>query len=167
MKKKTLLLLFLCAISVKARLWEGARQASGEGAKTGIAFLVFQPAQDFSDLDVRDAENHLIQTAQAHDAMADLFRENLLNLTVLASPHIATQAVDWLISISALVNNLILSRLAILFSLFQDALLPPTRRFVHNVHNLCITFSVGIMAGCLLLSCCPLLRSPRQIYLRC
>jgi hypothetical protein len=136
-------------------------------AVPGIAQLFYQPSADFSDLDVRDAQNNKIQSLPAQSNLEALFRENLLNLMVFAPPHAAASTLSWLDSFSHLFNNLILARMLIVFSLFQDAILPPIRRFVHNVHNLCISFSVGIFAGCLCLSACSLLRSPQRINIRC
>src|SRR5438552_6954868 len=99
MKKNILLLLLLCAIPVTA-LREGGRQTSGDKVVTGIAFLLPQVDNDFADLDARDAQNRPIQTPSAKQTLEDLFRENLLNLTVFAAPHTITQTEDWLLSIS-------------------------------------------------------------------
>jgi len=122
---------------------------------------------DFSDLDVRDAQNRSIESPSAAQELADLFRENLVNLVVFAGTHATRETADWLNSISGLINKSILLRLSLIFELFQDVFLPPSRRFVHNVHNLWTTFPVGIFAGCLLLSNFSLSRSPRKVNLRC
>ena len=164
MKKKTLLLLFLCAIPVVA---VGASSEQVGRPASGIAFLMPQPDTDFADLDVRDAQNNKVQSSSASQQLETLFRENLVNLMVFASPHAMTEALSWLDSLSRIFNKLILMRVSIAFGLLQDVFLPPSRRFVHNVHNLCITFSVGIFAGCMLFSAIALQRSPRKVHLRC
>jgi len=122
---------------------------------------------DFSDLDVRDAQNNRVVSPSASQELETLFRENLLQLTVFANPHIMTQVFSWLDTYSHLFNKLILMRIMIAFRLLQEAILPATRRFVHNVHNLCTTFTFGILAGSLLLSAFSLQRTPRNIHLRC
>jgi len=165
MKNKTFLALFFCAILVAA-LREGDRQTSGGKAATGIAFLLPQSPLDLSDLDVRDAQNRPLKSSSATQALAALFNENLLNLTVFASPHAMTEVMSLVDSLSHLFNKLILSRLPIAFESFQDVCPPSSRRFVHNVHNLWIMFSVGIFAVFLLLSAFSLKRSSLQVYLR-
>ena len=166
MKKITLLLLLLCAIPVAA-LRVGGRQTPGDKAASGIAFLLPKADADFSDLDVRDAQNRAIQSPSAVHELADLFRENLVNLVVFAGAHATRETAAWLDSISGLINKSILLRLSIIFELLQDAFLPSSRRFVHNVHNLWTTFPVGISTECLLLSTFSLSRSPRKVNLRC
>ena len=165
MKKNTLLLLLLCA-PVTGPL-KGGHQTSGDQAVSGIAFLSPQIDTDFSDLDVRDAQNNPTQKPSARQELETLFRENLFQLTVLAGPHAMSTTYDWLDTFTHLFNKTIYTRLLAIFDLFQDAYLATVRRFVHNVHNLCITFSVGVFAGCLLLSAFTLQRSPRTVYLRC
>jgi hypothetical protein len=166
MKIKIHLLLLLCAIPVAA-LREGGRQAIGDKAVSGIAFLLPQVDNDISDLDVRDAQNRPIQAPSAKQTLEDLFRENLLNLTVSAAPHSATTTNNWLILFSHLLNKAIYARLALIIGLFQEACLPSNRRFVHNVHNMWTTFLVGFFVTGLLLS----VRSPvvatHQLNLRC
>src|SRR5438876_802715 len=110
MKKNTLLLLLLCAIPVAA-LREGGRQAIGDKAVSGIAFLLPQVDNDFSDLDVRDAQNRPIQAPSARQVLEELFRENLLNLTVFAAPHAVSETANWLNLFSHLFNRLIYTRL--------------------------------------------------------
>ncbi len=188
MKKKTLLLLLLCAPTASQWLAVGAVPAPRMGGRdaipaaasregdsssqvgkeaTGIAFLLPQADTSLSDLDVRDAQNNPVKSPSASQELEALFRENLVNLTVFASPHAMTEVLSWLDSFSRLFNKLIFMRVSTAFGLLQDVFLPPSRRFVHNVHNLCITFSVGVFAGCMLLSAFSLQRSPRQVNLRC
>src|SRR5258708_3516346 len=136
MKKITLLLLLLCAIPVAA-LRVGGRQTPGDKAASGIAFLLPKADADFSDLDVRDAQNNRVTSPSASQELETLFRENLLQLTVFANPHIMTSVFNWLDTYSHLFNKLILMRVTIVFRIIQEAILPANRRFVHNVHNLC------------------------------
>ena len=188
MKKKTLLLLLLCAPTASQWLAVGAVPAPSMGGRdaipvsalrvggssqqvgqseTGIAFFMPDPSLDFSDLDVRDAQNNKVQSPSASEQLETLFRENLVNLMVFASPHAMTEALSWLDSLSRLFNKLIFMRVSIAFGLLQDVFLPPSRRFVHNVHNLWITFSVGLLMSYMLLSSSSLQRSPLKIHLRC
>lgn len=165
MKKNTLRLLSLCAIFVAA-LPMGGRQAAGGTAATEIAYLVSTSGADFSDLDARDIQNQPISSPSDAQDLVTLFRENLVDLTVFAAPHQTAAALAWLDSISRLFNNTILKVLVAAWDLFQDALMPPNRRFVHNVNNLCATFSVGVLSGCLLLSAFGLQRIPQNVHLR-
>jgi len=166
MKKTILLLLFLCAIPVAA-LVEGGRQTPGDNAATGIAFLLPQVDNDFSDLDVRDAQNRPVQAPSAKEALEELFRENLLNLTVFAFPHAVSETNNWLILFSHLLNKAIYARLALIIGLFQEAVLPSNRRFVHNVHNLCTTFFVGLFVSFALLAVHPALTTATRLNRRC
>src|SRR5882672_1768937 len=127
MKKTTLLLVLLCAIPVAA-LEEGGRQSPGDKAVTGIVFLLPQVDTDFSDLHVRDAENRPVQAPSAKQALEELFRENLLDLTVFAAPHAVSTTNNWLILFSHLLNKAIYARLGFILSLFQEACLPSNRR---------------------------------------
>jgi hypothetical protein len=85
----------------------------------------------------------------------------------LASPHAALQTMREIEPILHLFNKLILMNAPLVFEFLEDAIMPSNKRFVHNVHNLWVTFSVGIFAGSLLLCACCLSRSPRRVYLRC
>src|SRR5947209_2181323 len=90
MKKKTLLLLFLCAIPVAASR-EGGRQSLDGKAAAGISYLDLAVTTDFSDLDVRDAANRPIRTPQSKSDLVSLFHENLVFLTLFATMHPAAQ----------------------------------------------------------------------------
>ena len=147
--------------------WVGASSDKVGALNAGIAFLLPQGSPDFSDLDVRDAQNRVILVPSASQQLENLFRENLLNLMVFANSHSFDEALTWVSSLSYLYNRSILTTLTVAIGLFQDAFLPSTRRFVHNVNNLCISFSVGLMAGCLLIATFTLQRTPRKLYLRC
>jgi hypothetical protein len=164
MKKTNLLLLLLCAILFAAPR-VGARQVTGGKAATGIAFLV-SPQVDLSDLDVRDAQNRRIISPAAHQELTTLFRENLVNLMVFAPSHAMTVTMSWIESLSYLFNKPILHKLSIIFESIQVLILPPSRRFVHNVDNLWVTFSVGLFGGFLFLSALNLPRSPLRVHLR-
>jgi hypothetical protein len=166
MKKRTLLLLILCAFPV-AVLREEGRQIPGVKAVSGNALFMPQADTDFSDLDVRDAQGNALQSPSAKQELENLFRENIITLTVFASPHSIAATMNWLDSFSNLFNKLILRRVLAVFEAFQDAILPTQRRFVHNVHNLCTTFSVGVFVSGLLLSLFTLQRTPRRLPLRC
>ncbi len=165
MKKKTLLYLFLCAIFVAA-LFKGGRQSTGVPA-AGTAFLLPNSTPVTSDLDARDGQNRPIPTPFAEQQLQTLFRENLLNLSVFATPHSVTQVLDWIDSISHLLNKSILCRCSVLFKLVLDVFFPPSRRVVHNVDKLCITFSVGTFAAFLLLTTFSLQRKPLTVNPRC
>jgi len=124
-------------------------------------------SDNFADLDARDNQNKPLRTAESAQAIGNLFRENLLNLTVFANPHAAIETMNEVECVLHLINKSILIHMPATFELLMEAIMPPTRRFVHNVDNLWTTFSVGIFAGCLLLSAISIQRSPRQLNLRC
>ena len=166
MMKKTLLSVFLCAISV-AVLREGGRQAIGDTAATGIAFLITPIDNSISGLDARDAQNHPLKAPIAQQSLEDLFRQNLVELTVFAAPHGVTQTENWIDVISSLFLKSIYTRVLVLVGLFQDTCLPQKERFVHNVHNLCTTFFVGIFAAFAALFLWPAQRASCRINLRC
>src|SRR5689334_11655011 len=104
MKKKTLLLLLFCAIPV-ATLLEGGHRTHDGNVASGIAFLAPKVDADFSDLDVRDAQNRPVQQPSASQELETLFRENLTQLTVFARPHISAETHNWLNSFSHLFNK--------------------------------------------------------------
>ncbi len=166
MKKIFLLTLIFCAIPVAA-LREGGRQIPGDKAVSGIAFLLPQVDIDFSDLDVRDAQNRRISTPSASHALENIFRENLLNLTIFAPPHSFTEIYNWINTFSHLFNKSIYARLITVFGLFQDAILPSSKRFVHNVHNLWITLFVPLLICSSLFARRGSIRAPSKLHLRC
>lgn len=138
MKIKTLLLVLLCAIPF-ATLLEGGHRSHDGNVASGIALLAPKIDADFSDLDVRDAQNKPVQQSAASQELEVLFHENLIILTLFARPHISAEVYSWLNSFSHLFNRSIFTRLLIVFGHTQEAYFPPTKRFVHNVHNLWIT----------------------------
>jgi len=166
MKNKTLLLLLLCAVPVTALLEGGHRITDGD-AVTGTAFLVSPVDTSLSGLDVRDARGRSIQDASAKEGLEALFRENLVILTVFASPHYTAVTHSWLNLFSYLFNKTIFTRLLIIFNLFQDVYLPTTRRFVHNVHNLWTTIAIILFLSCSLYACRFSTVSTRPLNLRC
>ena len=166
MKKIFLLTLIICAIPVAA-LWEGGRHSPGDKAVSGIAFLLPHVNNDFSDLDVRDAQNHSISTPSDRQALENLFRENLLELTVFASPHSITEIYDWINTFSHLFNKSIYTRLAMGFGFLLDVYLPASKRFVHNVHNLWITLFVPLLICSSLFAGRGSFRAPSKVNLRC
>jgi hypothetical protein len=147
--------------------WVGASSEKMGILNAGIAFLLPKTDADFSDLDVRDAQNHSIKSPSARQELETIFRENLLDLTVFGNSHSFNKALSWIESISYLFNKSVLVKLSAAFELVQDAILPSFRRFVHNVDNLCISFTVGLLAIGLLLSAFSLQRTPRKVHLRC
>jgi hypothetical protein len=162
MTKKILLLsLSLCVIPV-VNSWGGGT--------TGITYagnFLPQLDLDLSDLDVRDSQNRPVQSPLAASQLASLFRENLVEFTVVLAPHGIREAVGILDEISHLFDKLILNRVPPPIRGFLETFLPPERRFVHNVHNLWAIFSVGIFAASLaFLRLCDD-RSPARINLRC
>jgi hypothetical protein len=149
MKNKPLLLLLFCTPTVSLWLTVGAIPAPQWGGRdaisvTGAALLLPPPELDFSDLDVRDAENHPISSVTAHEKLEALFRENLVDLTVYATLHPAAQSMGLINLLSALFDGSILKEAIITFDLLVEAIPPSTKRFVHNVDNLWISISVEI-----------------------
>jgi len=143
MKKLILLALPFCAILVAALRW-GGHQATGDPAATGVAFFIPPESEDFANIDVRDGQNRPIQRPEAREVLAALFRENLLDLAVFDAPHAARETMTQVESILHLINKAILTRLPFQFRYAMDAITGAFRRFVHNVHNLWISFSVDI-----------------------
>ena len=166
MKNKTLLLLLLCAIPVAA-LREGGHRTTDGSAVTGTAYLVPQIDYDFSDLDVRDAQNRPIRAPEAKEQLEALFRESLLNLTVFAIPHAVAQTEDWLNQFSHLFNKWIYTRCVVVLGLFQEAFFPPEKRFVHNVYNLCTTLFAALCLSLALFRTRPIASPPLRVSLRC
>ena len=133
--------------------WEGGPSANGGVPAGGIALSAayknaasFMPVidLDLADLDVRDARNQPVQGAEARDSLAALFMDNLFNLAVLSSLHGISQILSDLELLSRLFHNLIFNIASTLARALPSALQPPSKRFVHNVHNLWTVFIVGI-----------------------
>jgi hypothetical protein len=138
-------------------------------AEAGIPFNAYLPSiqADFSDLDARDAQNRPLKTFAAAGELVQLFHENSVRLLLQQTPHL-NRAMEFLLSsFSHLYNNEFLKSLENGLRRFQEAVLRPIRKVVHNVHNLWISSSVdsgraGLSAIVLSLS-----RRPQKLYLRC
>ena len=163
MKKKTLLILSFCAILIAA-FREGGRRETDDNAAIGIAYFI-SAALDFSDLDVRDALDSPIKSPSAAQELATLFRENLIDLTVFANIHPMAETITWIYVISHLFNGMFLSRLTMDYRAIPEAIFISIKRFVHNVDNLWITFSDGVLLRSLLPLTCHLSRTPLNIPL--
>lgn len=162
MRKRTLLLFFLCAISVSSKT-EGGYSARGGKEETVIAYFLPQIYNDFADLDVRDAQNRPVESASASQNLESLFRQNLVNLMVFSTPHVVASTQDWIISISHLLFNNILRRVLPNFGPIFEAWAPNLRRFVHNVHILWISlFAAAFLGGVMSCRRCP---HPSQVRL--
>ena len=66
---------------------------------------------------------------------------------LIENPHAVAQMWDDLVLFSTLFHNLILNVFYPVRDLLAEALKPPDKRFVHNVHNLWTVFSVGVFLG--------------------
>lgn len=144
-------------------LLEGDLQKSAGIPTEGI----FAASTEFNDLDARDAQNHPISTPEAHRQLAQLFIENLFQMTVVAPSHAALQAAQSIEAFSALFLKAFFASAQGLLAACHAALAPDKKRFVHNVHNLWITLSVGVFLAAALSSLFALPRSPKLIPLRC
>jgi len=122
---------------------------------------------DFSDLDVRDSQNRPVNNVESRQQIASLFLENLFNLTVVSDPHALREAWAAIDAFSHLFHNLIIECRQIAFKLLEEAIPPPSKRFVHNVHNLWITLSVGVLLSLFLCRHNRFQNSPLKINLRC
>jgi hypothetical protein len=180
MKNKVLLLLLLCAIPVASPGWGGHQirqtpgetspevwRAPGDQAVSGIAFLLPQPDVDFSDLDVRDAQNHPANNRNDSQELETLFRENLVNLRVFAIPHTMAQNFRSIFAFSYLFNNLFFTKIVDTMDAWDEAILAPSRRFVHNGDKLCITFPVDLSVSVLRLAAYGLPNTAIRTILRC
>lgn len=161
--------LLFCIIPVVG-LWEG-----GSLLKVGIPATgnynaqVFLPSlnTDFSDLDVRDSQNRPIKDAKSQQEIASLFLENLFHLTVVAEPHALRQAWAGLETFSHLFHNLIFDCGQAVFRWLDEAIPPPSKRFVHNVNNLWTTISVGVLLSLFLGRHNRFQKAPLKVTLRC
>src|SRR4051812_5486654 len=116
MKIKTLLFMVFCAVPVAQ---VGAPSEQMGKPATGTAYFFSPIDTGFSDLDVRDANGQADADRSSHEALESLFRESLVNLLVVAPPHITTETMDWLTSISNLFNKHIWTRMLAIFGFFQ------------------------------------------------
>ncbi len=157
--------------------WEGGRHANGGFATEGISFnqavsqdaAIFMPVLDWelADLDVRDAHNQSIQDASAVQNLSALFTSSLFELAVVRDIHIVDQIWCGLEAFSRLFNNLIFNIVYPLWQAVSQVWQPSTKRFVHNVHNVWITLSVGLLLSLLLLHKIFEKSSHQRLILRC
>ena len=156
--------------------WEGAPSVKAGYAAEGISVSAassnaasFMPVldTDMSDLDVRDAQNRPVSNASARQDLAALFLDNLFTLAVTCDLNAARAMWSDIELISRLFHNLIFDLLYTFQTAPPEALIKPVKRFVHNVHNLWISLSVGMLLSSLL-SATILVRSCQQtVILRC
>jgi hypothetical protein len=159
--------------------WEGGHTGMVGQATRGVRFdaaapgsqdaAIFMPVldTDTSDLDVRDSHNRPVRSVVASQSMSELFMDSLFNLAVVDSLHGINQIWSDLELFSRLFHNLIYNIFYPLQQAIPKVWQPPTKRFVHNVHNLWISLSVGMfmsMAMFLIFSAKP---SCQKIILRC
>jgi hypothetical protein len=122
---------------------------------------------DFSDLDVRDAQNRPVSNLQALENLTDLFRQTLFNLGVAGDLHGMSLIWSDLELFSRLFHDLIFNTVYPIFQAVPKALLTAQKRFVHNVHNLWIAVSVGVSV-CDLMATLRVAKSTSQpLILRC
>jgi hypothetical protein len=151
--KKTLYILSLLSVVPFVGLWEGAasahllkQQAQVPEPTKGTSFVQnYLPILDgsFDDLDARDAQNQPIHGRAAQADLTQLFIQNLYALATVEAPHSIREAWTLLESFSALFHKAILMCTQKLSELVQGYFRTGSRRFVHNVDKLWITFSVG------------------------
>lgn len=179
--KKTLYALSLFLFLPFVGPWEGGSQLN-VGKPAGGVFAapesllaagVTAPASlqavagDFADLDVRDAQNRPVNSLKAHDDIIALFLANLFDLTVTALPHSVAQEHAYLESLSLLFLKSFFAPLSIAFGTLETAFTSHKKRFVHNVHNLWISFAVGISLACALTLVLSRDNSPQLVPIRC
>jgi hypothetical protein len=122
---------------------------------------------DMSDLDVRDAQNRPVISAAARQGLSALFMDNLFNLTVVYSLHGIRQAISDVEILSRLFRDLIYNVACTLARALPSALKPPSKRFVHNVHNLWTTFVVGVFLAILMSAKLLAKPAPHTCQIRC
>jgi hypothetical protein len=135
-------------------------------AAEGIFFSI-TPDIALEDLDVRDAHNRPITTAAARAELRQLFLQNVIDLVTRAAPHGLVQASLTIDLLSRLLRHAIWSAAPPRPVAFCEALQPPSRRFVHNVHKLWITLSVGVFAAAAPLAQFLLQHTVKPVALRC
>lgn len=124
-------------------------------------------AADLSDLDVRDALNRPVKSPKAQADIVALFLANLFELTVLSPPHSEIQEKIYLDSLSLLFLKSFLTPDPISFCTPEIAFTSHKKRFVHNVHNLWISFVVGISLSFALTLVLGRNNSPQLVPIRC
>ena len=155
--------------------WEGAASVGTRFATKGVLFdqvaaaTSFMPVLDLemSGLDVRDAQNRPVRDAAAVQNLTALFMDSLFTLTVVSDTHSMSQIWSDLELFSRLFHNLIYNIFYPLQQAIPKALQPPTKRFVHNVHNLWTSLSVGIFLCTFLFANFFVKPSHQMLILRC
>ena len=122
---------------------------------------------DMSDLDLRDSHNHPVKDSGATQNLAELFINNLFNLVITNDLHGMRQNYSDANVFLHLFHSLFYNILYPLEKAIQEALQPPTKRFVHNVHNLWISLSVGVFLSCLMFINFRTINSSLSLVLRC
>jgi hypothetical protein len=174
--KSIVLSMFVMSCAVP---WEGAQsETAGRTAQDiffqeSAAVSAFSPSflpdlsADMADLDVRDAQNRPIRGAAAQAELTELFINNLYVLAVWTTPHGLRTLQTSISSFLALFRNAIFNTVIPSFREALRTLAPAKKRFVHNVHNLWITLSVGLLIGFLTTLKVLQLRAQRCLVLRC
>lgn len=94
--------------------------------------------------DVRDAQDRPIADGAEQSRLKDLFRQTLIELTVISHPALERKSDDGLKLISALFLKLLLTSISRIIGIREEPAHLGTDRFVHSVNNLWITLIVGI-----------------------
>lgn len=161
--------LLLCTIPFVG-LWKGAPSLKVGGPTKGISFAssyLPQLSLDFTDLDARDAQNRPLHTDTVQSNLTSIFLQNLFRLTVAEAPHDLRAAWSMLDAFSHLFHNAILTTSRTISGILDAFLNRSRNRFVHNVSNLWITISVGVLLALFLSANHRLQRTPQKLNLRC
>ncbi len=131
-------------------------------------FIFLPPlSADLDNLDVRDAQNRPIKSPRQLTQLKSLFNENLFKLEALDDLHSLVLAKAELAAFSPLLVGAFLISVNLTFRVVFDVINFSSRRVVHNVGNLWITISVGVLLVSRLLC---FFRRPGPhfpLYLRC
>ena len=100
---------------------------------------------DMTDLDVRDSQNRPTQDTSQNQGLTELFISNLFDLVVINNLHGIRHILMDLDLFSHLFNSLFFDLAYRFETAVLEALQPSSKRFVHNVYNLWISLSVGIL----------------------
>ena len=157
--KKTLFILSLLSVVPGVGLWEEAASAhllrmqapvptSTAGATFARHYLPFLDLT-LTDLDARDSDNRPLPQSAKQADLKQLFVENLYLLASVEAPHAMRETWTLLELFSRLFHNAFLNGIRKLADLVQGYFRGGSRRVVHNVHKLWITFTVGVSPGCL------------------
>jgi len=122
---------------------------------------------DFSDLDVRDAQNRPVKTPEMTGELVALFEDNAIDLVLRQTPpalQVLHRALD---TFSPLFKEVFFTLSRGIYRPLQAAFLSRTRRVVHNVYNVWITFSDGMRIGDASHTILTLSRKPQKLFLRC